>query len=423
MDDVKRKLIQSPWALAVSGLKHGAETLTQGGWLPEESYVMKEWRSAFRYTEHRLGQVMNEAMGFGDRLYRGGVFASLQYALQTAESFLADESDQVVWQEAQNRMNAFGAFSYAETRLPVSLDVQTEIGLGRLVAHAGTLDPYSSVWVTEGLGHFYAGRHLRMGQLARNLLREEGMSSLPERSLIPLHAGMGLALAEFVCEGLSENTSRAHLRRALRRYIDLCRSNAREGFIGVALEGLGLVARTLHPYLIPAVDATLADEDLDLLAFFWHGVGRGLYFLPTQFLPIGSTAGHLTEQIRQEAPHPLALNNMMAGFAWPVTLVNIKTPAVIERYLKAGFNRNTTQRAFAQGMRAALITWRSASPADPAVQDLLSYQPDQTDTATASFWSSQIRVAGEQAIEQRYPEMKKNGQLDLLFRYQTGEIW
>lgn len=423
MDDLTRKLLQSPLALAVFGIKQGAKTLTEGGWLPADTYVMKEWHSAFQYAEHRLGQVMNEAMSLGDHVHRGGVFAGLHYALQTAESLLADETDHLVWQEAQNRMTAFGAFAYAETRLQVNLDLDTELHLNRLVANAAALDPYSSVWVTEGLGHYFVGSHIRQGYLARNLLREERMNTLPERALIPLHAGMGLALAESVCEGLSESTSRTDLRRAFRRFVDLCRSNAREGFAGVALEGFGLVARTLHPYLIPAIDATLAEEDHDLLALFWHGVGRGLYFLPTQFLPLGSTVGHIADQIRQEAPHQLALNNMMAGFAWPVTLVNIRTPAVIERYLKAGFSRNTTQRAFAQGMRAALITWRDASPADPSVQGLLAYQPDQSDTATTAFWSSQIRIAGEKAIQNSYPEMKRNGRLDLLFRYQTGNIW
>lgn len=413
MDDAARMLIRLPWTLAVSGMA--------GRWLPRDSGAEEGWQTLLRQTENQVGRVMNHVMGLGDQVRKGGMFASLQVAMAAAESLLAGESDRQVWQELHNRMDAFGAFAYVESILKLRHDA--DMGLPDLVRKAALLDAYTSVWATEGAGHYYMKRHLQQGRLLRNVLREEGTNALPGWSFIPLHAGMGLSIAEHALAPVSSDTSRADLRQALRGFVEGCGANARDGYTGVCLEALGLVARTLRPELIPLIDHTLAEDDTRLLSFFWHGVGRGLYFLPMQFMPYTGSAGRMVDVIRQEAPHRLALYNLMAGFAWPVTLVNIRHPQIIEGYLRDGFSRNPEQEAFSQGMRAAILTWVDSSPDDTSVRALLNHRTDASDAATSGFWATQIADRGMKAIEQVYPALKKKGSFDMLFRYQSGQSW
>ncbi|MBM3262218.1 MAG: hypothetical protein FJY97_02150 [candidate division Zixibacteria bacterium] len=413
MEDATRTLFRLPFTLTVAGL--------EGRWLPPDPGLQAEWQGVLRQAENRVGQVMNEVMWLSDRLQKGGLLTGLQGVMKTAESLLSDQTDRLVWQEVQNRMDAFGAFAYPETSL--RRPTRATDTLPELAVSAGELDPYTSVWVMEGTGHKYMQRHLREGRLPRNVLREERTQTLPDRALIPFHAGMGLAIAEHSLASVSAGSSRHALRQALRDFVEWCRSNARDGYTGVSLEALGLVARTLRPELITSIDRTLTEEDTDLLALFWHGVGRGLYFLPMRFLPYTGSATYMIDLIRQEAPHRLALENLTAGFAWPVTLVNIRHPDVIEGYVRDGFGRSICQEAFAQGMVAALMTWVDCSPEEVSVQTLLEHRPDASETATAAFWTDQIVERGADAVKRVYPALKKTGQMHTLFRYHNGKAW
>ena len=62
-----------------------------------------------------------------------------------------------------------------------------------------------------------------------------------------LHAGVGLAFAERLLEGVTPTTPGPAVRPVLRRFLALCRGNSRPGYVGAALESLGLVAGSSTP--------------------------------------------------------------------------------------------------------------------------------------------------------------------------------
>jgi hypothetical protein len=275
----------------------------------------------------------------------------------------------------------------------------------------------------EGIGHDYTKRRLEQGRALRHILRDERAAELPDRALIPLHAGMGLVFAERILNPLSGQNEHTAWKYAMNRFFDLCRLNSRDGYAGVTMEALGLVARTLYPQHIPVIDRRLAESDLYAAALFWHGVGRALYFLPGQFLSYSGSPGQIVNQIREEAPHRLGLYNMMAGFAWPLVLVNIRHPRIVETYLREGFNRIPEQSGFTQGVCAALLTWRDATPEQTGLQTFLEHRPAPEDALTVSFWDRHIRERGEKAMREAYPVLKKTRRMETLFRYASEALW
>src|SRR4029077_9406949 len=73
------------------------------------------------------------------------------------------EDTRIAWRELLNKVEAFTCFTYADQ------------------LNRETLDPYHRLWMTEGLGYTRAETALKGRVL--------------DADLIPLHTGMGLALA------------------------------------------------------------------------------------------------------------------------------------------------------------------------------------------------------------------------------------
>jgi len=58
-----------------------------------------------------------------------------------------------------------------------------------------------------------------------------------------MHAGLGLGLAESLMKQLTPDSSKKETERVVRAFIKLCQNNSRPGYVGCALESLGLVTR------------------------------------------------------------------------------------------------------------------------------------------------------------------------------------
>ncbi len=69
---------------------------------------------------------------------------------------------------------------------------------------------------------------------------------------------------------------------------------------------------------------------------FWHGAGRSLYFVPTNFATFGAAHGRALQAAMNEAPGPEERRNAVAGLVWAVTLVNIRHPAILKNLLGSG---------------------------------------------------------------------------------------
>src|SRR6185295_8656057 len=109
-----------------------------------------------------------------------------------------------------------------------------------LIERAYALGDFPALWAVEGLGHDYAESVWRESGPPRGLLADRGVAAeLPEASLLMLHAGMGLAFADRLLPGSAAAPAR-EIRRAVAEIVALDRANSRPGYLGPALESLGL---------------------------------------------------------------------------------------------------------------------------------------------------------------------------------------
>jgi len=284
------------------------------------------------------------------------------------------------WRELDNRLRAFELFQSA------GLD------LGRELARMGSLDPWSGIWVAEGLGY-------ALGMAGRPL----PLDGLPERTWIPAHTGMGLALA-----GRAVESGEAS---ALRAFVERCRALSWPGLAGAAIEGLGLAARTLRPDLVPGLGRVLEDLGEDLVARFWHGLGRGLFFVPTNAAPWGDPPRRALEKVWREPPHGPGRRNALAGLGWAMTLVDLRSPELLDRFLRRHATELPPDGAFSHGVAAAVLVWAQWAGRDALLEAFLSHAA--TDPA---LWDLHVRHPAERALGHLLPALRRDGRWEDLFR-------
>jgi len=107
--------------------------------------------------------------------------------------------------------------------------------------------------------------------------------------------------------------------------------------------------------LIAPIDLLLSSHYPDLLDYFWHGVGRALYFSPTQFLPLCSKPWQGLDTSLQEPPHEAGRRNAVAGFVWALTLVNIRNTEIVAEFLDRNVAHLPEPQTFVNGLCSALI--------------------------------------------------------------------
>src|SRR5207302_2748139 len=117
----------------------------------------------------------------------------------------------------------------------------TYVPLTELVARAYALDPFPALWAVEGAGHYYGDSFWGKGEDPRDLLTDARAAAVPDASMTMLHAGIGLSFAQNLLADVSPRAPAEQVREVVRRFLALCRQNARPGYVGAALESLGLV--------------------------------------------------------------------------------------------------------------------------------------------------------------------------------------
>jgi hypothetical protein len=274
-------------------------------------------------------------------------------------------ASRAAWSEFRNKADAFRLFATAGAVLGAGAGNAPD--LPAAVRRTAGLEPYAGLWTTEGLGFFYASAALgRAGRPSR--LLSDGR--LPARSLVPLHTGVGLALALAALPGITDPAAPERVGPGLAGYVGLCRNNARPGFAGAVLEALGLVAQLVRPGWVDRLDRELTARHPDLVGLFWHGVGRGLYFAPARVLPCGNVVWPGARTAATRPPHPRARDNAVAGFAWAVTLVNARDPDALGALLRRHGGAIARTDAFAHGTAAAAAVWRTWAPHAGGLGDL-----------------------------------------------------
>ena len=320
--------------------------------------------------------------------------------------------DRAAWAELQNKIEAFSLFEHVD--LEIKMGDRARPSLQELVLSASRHDVYRAVWMMEGIGHYYAESHRDPQLSVTGLLSEETTKGLPASSFVPLHTGMGISFAEWVLELVCKRP--ADCTGLLRSFTQLCRNNSRSGYGGSTFEALGLVARNLYPHLMERIDSALS-EDRELLAYFWHGVGRGIYFAPANAPPFRNAPWRGLEMCVCEPTHKLGRSNAVSGFAWALTLVNIRDPQIMEVFLKYHGNQMAEDDAFADGVRSAMIIWKHATAAACHLNLIQEHALRSSDPHFMSLWQTFFKRPCEDALNDLRVDRCRNA-VSNLFRYQ-----
>ena len=159
------------------------------------------------------------------------------------------------------------------------------VPLPELVDRSYALGDFQALWAVEGAGHYYALSRWPGSAEPRDLLTDTLAADVPDKCLTMLHAGLGLALAERLLQGIVSQPSGQAIRTVVRRFIALCRANSRPGYVGAAPNS-ALVTQVTYPQQVLAIDreprATWRCSPTFGTA--WPGG----YFSPTYFLPFSA---------------------------------------------------------------------------------------------------------------------------------------
>jgi hypothetical protein len=345
------------------------------------------------------------------RLTLGG----LQQVAGWVASVLPDRDQRLVWQEFRNKALAFELFANVDSVL--KLKPNQSYSAAELIERALQLDPYESVWAVEGVGHFLAER---CRDAVHPLFRCDS-AGVPPRLLVPLNVGMGLSFANRILSTLRETPSQLEVRHAVSSFTQICETSSTPGFEPVAFEALGLVARNVYPQLVRSVARQSAGIEAELEEYFWHGVGRGLYFLPGNAMPASCAPWIAVKAAERESPHELARRNMLAGLVWAMTLVNLRHPEIPALFLKHHGEVVCRDDVFRNGLTSAVLIWLSSSPEDPSLQSFFRYRPGPGDRNFCQLWDDQVT----HPCRLRFPEgglpLHEQPSVPEAFRYRANQ--
>jgi len=291
-----------------------------------------------------------------------------------------------------------------------------------LVGRSYQLGPFPALWAVEGLGHDYAQSYWTQGRVPRGLLTVPSDPALPAPSLCMLNAGLGLSFAQHLLDGLAMAPTAAEVHRAVAEIVGLCRDNARPGYLGAAYESLGLVTRLFESPRVTAVDQALRSIAPEVRSYFWHGVGRALYFAPESFLPFSlwPTYGSAC----REAPDPMARRNAVAGLTWAAVLVNQRQPEILSTLLVEPHGAELAQRgledAFVNGVASSIVMRCATTPGAPFIAAFCDYSP--ASPAGARLWDRLVRRPCTAARRVLYPRLAAANRLGDVFHYQPLEL-
>lgn len=346
---------------------------------------------------------------------RAWAAASVEVAQRSVDAGrqVAEGTAGLAWQELRDKGEVFC----------LVLDVSSLIGvpseppfpLLELLDRAYGLGAFRALWAVEGLGHAYGDSFWEQGLVPSRILNDERTSALPAKSLLMLHAGIGLSFAQRCLDGTGTGTSQEEMRARVSEIVRLCRDNSRPGSLGAAWESLGLVTRTFHPDLVPAVDRAVRETAPEVLGYFWHGIGRAIFFSPANFLP--GSEGYIFDMARREAPDEAARLSAVAGAAWAFALVAQRDPRILAELVIRPYGEELARDGgFANGVASSAIMRQDTTPDAQLLVRFYEYQP--SDPTLARLWERLVRLPCEEALRRVYPVLKRQDRLGEVFRYQ-----
>ncbi|MEX2264662.1 MAG: hypothetical protein WD696_22095 [Bryobacteraceae bacterium] len=300
------------------------------------------------------------------------------------------------------------------------IDPEGKTPLQSIVEKCYALGDFPALWAVEGVGKDLAEWNMAHGGNPARLLIDAHLDEKWDGAWLMLHAGLGLGFAKFHIEPLKSNCTDEQVRHAVTRTVDLCRNNSRPGYYGAAIESLGLVSRFLqNPKFCRRVHAVLREYAADSVGFYWRGVGRCVYFHPMNFLPGFLHPCRAIKMCEREAPTPELRETMLAGVAWPLTIVNMTHPEVMEWALENHDDYFSGSPGFFNGVVSTIVMRYDTTPNDPLIPRFMNHKPNPKNRTLCGLWNSKIKGSLETALKSIYPVLKKHNHLDQVFQYQS----
>ncbi len=317
--------------------------------------------------------------------------------------------------EVRNKAEVYFLVRENSRALRVPTPAPQPFPLQEFLRRAYARGPYPALWAVEGLGRLFGESQMEhAGGEVSGLL--SGGIELPEKSLLMLHAGIGLAFAQWRLQRLDADFSPEDIHEVVRWFSRTCRANSRPGYLGAAWESLGLVVRTFYGRLVHDLDQAIVEAAPELRSWFWHGVGRAVYFLPVNFLPCSTWETLMRAE--REAVDDLSHANVTSGIAWGMVMVNLRDPDVLAELVIGPHGAELRGNdAFLQGAAASLVMRRETTPDATFLDPWLDYADRTRDGDEPWLWDELIRGPGREALVHLGPDLKRSDALDELFHY------
>lgn len=407
-------------AEALDAVTHATE-LQLDGWLKQTYQVGAGVQNGL--VDLMMGQPptidSSALMRMAAEMQSGALFQALmKYGMPPVawlDSFRVSRQDgPAVLQEFSNKLYIIQLVTQVHGMLGLEQDSREP--LTALVERAGTMATFPRLWAVEGLGNYYGDQALKDTPEPVALLTDEATKSLPPWSLTMLHAGIGMSFAKAVLKPLGTTSDADAVHAGITRFVTLCRNSSRPGYTGAALESLGLATRTLYPNLVAAIDREIAAVDADLAGYFWHGVGRAMYFEPLNMLPSANAPWRAIKRLDEEAPGEAARKNALAGICWAITVVNMRHPVVMEAFLRHHADVAERDDAFRNGLTSALLMRYDTTRDGTSIEPFIHHEP--ADAAALEAWRRLVTAPCEHALRVTYAQLKQSNALERLFQYQ-----
>lgn len=306
------------------------------------------------------------------------------------------------WLVFWNKIRVFRWFANANSLRRTTWDAAA------LVQQLADLAGAANLWRTEGLGYYLVATATQRNESWPRLDSLE----LRPASLVALHLGVGMALAMKLLEEIDGSQSDETVVRDLEHFWGVCQGCALPESARAVAEPLGFVAVNYYPERICLLNDLMPNVEARLRDFFWHGVGRGLYFSPGCFFPyrnLGRQAMHAATQLTTDER---SRANCLAGLSFATTLVNIWHPRHIELFLAYYCQFFEDRRAAASGIASAARVWSSWSGTD--VDAVCICQHRAGAWLSDREWESVVRQPIRQAIEDGVAKRPLAGQIERL---------
>ena len=289
-----------------------------------------------------------------------------------------------------------------------------DASVSELIAKIQGLEPFRALWLVEGLGQVLGNRAMARDDNPRDLLTRGEGAKVPESMQLMVHAGLCLAIARHHFDKIGKDPTPARIREATCRIAELARLNLLPGYAGIGYEAWGMVTQFFYRPFFETLTQTMLEIDPEHAPFLWHGAGRACYFI--DFMPRWNEPWPAFPLIDRLVVSGISRFNLLAGLAAGMTIVNMKTPLILEAIVKERIAPlySGDRMAFAQGVACAMVMRQDTSPNEAHALNFVRHAPAPD---VADVWESTVGGPARLALETLHAKLKAERRLDQICCY------